>query len=156
LDKTIVTALLLIAGVISVVVMFNAIYPAITEGSSAMVGMERRIAERFRSQIEIVHVAPDGVTTKTALIWVKNIGATAVRPVESCDLFFGPEGNFARIPYQTGDSHWTYTIENDSTWKPTATIKITLDYAEFLADGERYYVKLVLPNGIADDLYFTK
>jgi len=156
LDKTIVTALLLIAGVISVVVMFNAIYPAITEGSNAMAGMERRIDERFRSQVEIIHAVPDGVTTKTVLIWVKNVGSTSIRALESCDVFFGPEGNFSRIPYQSGASNWTYSVENDSTWKPTATIKITLTYQDFLSDGERYYIKFVLPNGVSDDYYFTE
>ena len=156
MDKTIITALLLIAGIVSVLVVFNAIYPAVVQSSDAMVNMERRIDERFKSQIEIVHAVAYGVSTKTVYVWVKNVGTTSIRAVDRCDVFFGPEGDFSRIPYNTGTSHWTYTVENDTDWKPTATIKITIDYKDYLVDGERYYIKVVLPNGISDDYYFTK
>jgi len=156
LDKTIITALLLIAGIVSVLVVFNAIYPAVVQSSDAMVNMERRIDERFKSQIEIVHAVAYGVSTKTVYVWVKNVGTTSIRAVNRCDIFFGPEGDFSRIPYNSGTSHWTYAVENDTDWKPTATIKITIDYKDYLVDGERYYIKVVLPNGISDDYYFTK
>jgi hypothetical protein len=158
LDKTIITALLIIAGVVCVVLIFNTLYPAIVQSSEAMVGMERRIDERLQSQIEIIHAVPDGVVTKRALVWVKNVGSITIKPVDGCDVFFGPEGGFTRIPYGVEGAHWEYIVENeaDNSWKPTATVKISIDVNDNLADGTRYFVKIVTPGGIEDELYFSK
>ncbi len=156
MDKTIVTAILLIAGLVVAVVLFKAIYPAVIQSSTAMNLRQRRIQERFNSQIEIIHAAEDGGYSDIALVWVKNIGSLRIIPVESCDIFFGPDGDFARIPYGASDPGWTYEVENDVEWKATATVKITVDLDYNLADGERYFVKVVTPNGVFDEYYFSK
>jgi hypothetical protein len=156
LDKTIVTAFLVIAGVVSVVLVFNTIYPAVVQSGNALLGRGRSIDERLQSQVEIVHAVPYGDVTRVAYVWVKNVGSLSIGAVERCDVFFGPEGNFARIPYGEGDSHWTYDVENDTAWDPTATVKITIDYYTELVDGQRYFVKVVLPNGVSDEYYFSK
>ena len=96
MDKTIVTALLVMAGVISAVVVFNSIYPAIIQSRDAMTSMERRLDERLKSQIAIIPAAQSG---GIVLTWAKNVGAVRVAAVEACDVFFGPEGDFARVPY---------------------------------------------------------
>jgi hypothetical protein len=96
LDKTIVTALLVMAGVISAVFIFNSIYPAIVQSNDAMTSMERRMDDRLKSHIQIIHAAKSGSAT---LVWVKNVGSLRIVPVEACDIFFGAEGNFVRIPY---------------------------------------------------------
>lgn len=155
MDKVIVTTLLIIAGVVAAVVLYNAVYPAVIQSGDALTSRQRRMDERLNSQIEIIHAAPYGVTTKTAYVWVKNIGSSRISSIERCGVFFGPDGNFTRIPYGTGNSHWTYEIEGDDTeWDPTTTLKIIIDYEETL-DG-RYFVKVVLPNGISDEYYFSK
>jgi hypothetical protein len=156
LDKAIITAFLIIAGVVTAVLIFNAIYPAAVQGSDAMAKMEERIGERMRSQVDIVHVAESGSYTDVALVWVKNVGSTSIRSIERCDVFFGPEGNFSRIPYGVGTAHWEYDFENDSDWKPTATLKVTIDLDYNLVSGERYFVKFVAPNGVSDTHYFSK
>ena len=151
MDKTIVTALLVMAGVISAVFVFNSIYPAIVQSSDAMTSMERRMDERLKSHIQIIH-ATKSITT-TTLVWVKNVGSLRVAPVEACDIFFGPEGNFVRIPYGTADGQWQYTLENAAEWTPSATVKITINTA--LVSGTRYFIKIVLVNGVSDEYYFS-
>jgi archaellum component FlaF (FlaF/FlaG flagellin family) len=156
LDKTIITGLLIIAGVITAVLLYNAVYPAVIQSSDALTGRQRRIDERLNSQIEIIHVAPWGVSNvKTVYVWVKNIGSSRVEAIEYCDVFFGPEGNFSRIPYSTGDPHWTYQVENDTEWNPTATLKITIDYTGETLTSSRYFVKVTLPSGVSDEYYFS-
>lgn len=156
MDKIIVTSLLVIAGIISVVFVFNTVYPAVVEGSQSLIAMERRIDDRIKSQIEIVHAVAEGqLATQTVYVWVKNIGSTTIKALDRCDLFFGPEGDFSRIPYDTGTSYWTAEVENDSGWKPTATLKITIHYHPFVQNGERCWIKVVAPNGVSDDCYFT-
>lgn len=151
MDKVIVTALLVMAGVISAVFVFNSIFPLMAQSGDAITSMEGRIDERLKSQIEIIHAVKSG---SDVLVWVKNIGSLRVAAVEACDVFFGPEGNFTRIPYGTGIPHWEYGVENDTAWNPTATLKITIVGYSPLTSG-RYLVKVILPNGIADDYFFS-
>jgi archaellum component FlaF (FlaF/FlaG flagellin family) len=152
LDKTIVTALLIIAGVISAIFVFNAIFPAIAQGSDAMANMQRRIDDRMQTQIEIIHAAK--ADSLTVWIWVKNVGSLRIAPPEASDLFFGPQSDYARIPYNTGDPHWTYTLENDTEWRPGATLKISVSYTLPPPAGT-YYIKVVLPNGISDETFVS-
>ncbi len=75
MDKTIVTALLVMAGVISAVFVFNSIYPAIVQSSDAMTSMERRMDERLKSQVTVIHATGSG---GNALVWVKNVGSLRI------------------------------------------------------------------------------
>ena len=74
------------------------------------------------------------------------------------DIFVGPEGNFMRIPYKDnaggGYPYWDLSVENGDVWGPTATVRITVHYSAIQASG-RYYVKVVIPNGVATDDYFS-
>ena len=149
MDKTIVTALLIIAGVISAIAVFNAILPAVTQSGDAMNNMERRIDDRMQSQIEIIHATRSGTNV---LIWVKNVGNRKIAPPGDCDLFFGPDGNFTRIPFSTGAINWTYTIENDTEWRQGATLKIVIN--NYPSSAVRtYFIKVVLPNGISTETF---
>ena len=155
MDKTIITAFMVIAGVISAVFVFNTIYPAVVRSGDAMTSMEMRIDERLRSQVEIIHASEWSGTN--AYVWVKNIGSSSIKAVERCDVFFGPEGNFARIPHEdetTGTPYWSWSVENDTDWKPSATLRITITYG--LPLSGRYFVKVVHPNGLSDAYYFSK
>jgi archaellum component FlaF (FlaF/FlaG flagellin family) len=150
LDKIIVTGFLIVAGVISAITVFNTMVPAIQQSSDAMTAMERRVDDRMKTQIEIIQAAKSG---STVIIWVKNVGSARVLAPSSADLFFGPQGNFARIPYGTGDPHWTMSIENDTEWNPSATLKITITFSTPPSAGS-YFVKMVLTNGISHE-YLT-
>ncbi len=151
MDKTIVTALLVIAGIISAVFVYNSIYPAVMQSGDAMTSMERRMDERLQSQIQIIHATGSGGNT---IVWVKNVGSVRVGAVEACDVFFGPAGSFARVPYDPASNpHWSYVVENGGDWTPSATLRITINAA--LTPGIRYFIKVVLPNGISDETYFS-
>jgi archaellum component FlaG (FlaF/FlaG flagellin family) len=152
LDKAITTAFMVIASVVCAVLVFNVVYPAVIQSSDAMISMKSRVDERLKSQVEIIHAAKDG---SNAVVWVKNVGSLRIAAIESCDVFFGPEGNFSRIPYGTGNGTWTEEVEGGGEWDPTATLKITIDYSSDLLSGERYFVKVVTPSGVSDEYYFS-
>jgi hypothetical protein len=103
LDKVITTALLIIAGVVVAVMLYNVVYPAVIQSGEALTRRQRRIDEHF-----------------------------------------------SRISY--GD--WTYAIENDTEWKPAATLGITIT-GDLLVADTTYFVKVGLPNGVSDDYYFS-
>ena len=157
MEKAITTALLIIAGVVCMIFVFNSVYPMVNRSSQAMVSMAETVDERMKSRINIVHAANSANRTSVYL-WVKNVGTQRIVSVESSDLFFGQDDNFNRIPY-TADAggaypQWNYSLENDTEWQTSATLKVTITYSNDPGTGT-YYAKFIIPNGISDDFYFS-
>jgi archaellum component FlaF (FlaF/FlaG flagellin family) len=156
-DKVVTTALLIIAGVICTIFVFNTVYPMVNRSSEAMVSMTESIDDRMKSRISIVHEA-NSADRLTAYVWVKNVGTARILSIEECDVFFGQENDFSRISYvdDAGGSYpqWTYSIENDTEWKSNVTIKITITYDSDPGAGT-YFVKVVIPNGISNEDFFS-
>ena len=157
MDKAITTALLIIAGVICVMFVFNSVYPAVNRSSAAMVSMAEKMDERMKSRINIVHAA-NSADRKTIYLWVKNVGTLRIVNIDETDVFFGPSDNFSRIPYvdDAGGSYpqWSYTLENDTEWLTGATLKITITYDSDPGAGT-YFAKVVIPIGISDEYFFS-
>jgi hypothetical protein len=137
------------------------------QGGEAITSMTNQADERMRSQVEVIHAAGEldgsGVWQDTnsngqfeTFVWVKNIGDSRIIAFERMDVFFGPEGNFTRIPHQSqaGSSYpyWTGQVENDAEWNPTATLQIAIHDGSALASG-RYFVKVVVPSGVSADYF---
>ncbi len=157
MDKAITTALLIIAGVICTIFLFNAVYPMVNRSVQSMTSMTDDINERMKSKISIVHEA-NTADRQTVYIWVKNVGESRIVVIEESDVFFGQENNFSRIPYvdDAGGAYprWSYTLENDTEWKSNATLKITISY-DSDPGAATYFVKVVIPNGISDEDFFS-
>jgi hypothetical protein len=156
-DKAITTALLIIAGVVCMIFVFNSVYPMVNSSSQAMVSMAEQVDERMKSRINIVHAANSANRTSVYL-WIKNVGTQRIVDVEASDLFFGQQDDFEHIAY-TGDAgtdypRWDYSLENDSEWQTSATLKITITYTSDPGSGT-YYSKFIIPNGINDEYYFS-
>lgn len=181
MDKAIVTVLLIIAGVACVAFIFNSVYPAITRGGEAVVSMGDRMADRIRSQVSIIHAvsefdphAPgnwadtDNSATFDIFVWAKNVGTTRILAPQRSDVFFGREGNFWRIPHVDHAGgvrpYWEYAIQDGGAeWGRAGTIKIIIRYhtswvhSGLDADPANtiYKVKIILPNGISNEIYFS-
>ena len=157
MDKAITTALLIIAGVVCMIFVFNSVYPMVSRSSQAMVSMAEQVDERMKSRINIVHAANSANRTSVYL-WVKNVGTQRIVAIDDSDLFFGQEDNFERIPYvdDAGGSYprWAYGIENDTEWRTSATVNITISYDSDPGAGT-YFAKFIIPNGISDEYYFS-
>lgn len=169
MDKVITTTFMIIASVVTTVMVFNGVFPAILRSRDAMVTMRGRMDERIKSEVAIIHAAGEldssgawqdnnGNGNFDVFVWVKNVGALRIAAVERIDLFFGPEGNFARIPSKAEAAgaypYWEWEVENDTYWNPTATLKLTIKFSAILT-SQRYFVKVVIPSGQADDDYFS-
>jgi hypothetical protein len=167
MDKTITTALLIVVSMILVVALFNVAYPAIIQGGDAVTSMANNIAERMKEDISFIHASserdsangwldPNGNALFDVYGWVKNVGTTRIIALDRIDVFFGPEGNFVRIPSQADANgsypYWTSQVENGADWSPTATLQIAIHYQTPLSAG-RYYMKVSLPNGVSADYF---
>lgn len=175
IDKVIVTTLLIVAGVVATVLAIHSVFPAIVRSSNSVVRMADRMDDRIESQISIVYATSEldkiGVWQDTNAngkfdvpVWVKNVGASRILGIDQVDVFFGRAcsgactGSFQRIPYVTDAAgtfpQWNFTIENDTEWKSTATLKITILYSAALS-SDTYLVKVVTPAGAYADQYFS-
>ena len=154
MDKAIVTIFLLIAGIVCSLVVFNAVYPAINRSSAAISTMSANVDDRIKSQIEIIRTASQD---SNVYIWAKNVGASRIVAIDSCDVFFGLVDDFSRITYGgSGTPRWAYSIEGkpgETRCGPTETIKIAITCSEVPPSGT-YFVKIVLSNGISDEHQF--
>jgi hypothetical protein len=165
MDKVMTTTLLIIAGMVMALVLFNIAYPAIIEGGDAISSMANRADDRMKTQVMIIHASSErdanGVWQDTngsgdfeVFIWVKNIGSNRIIGLEYVDVFFGPEGNFARIPYVSNANgstpYWTEQIEGGDDWSPAGTLRITIHYSSPLNAG-RYFTRVTVPAGVSDD-----
>ena len=157
MDKAVTTALLIIAGVVCMVFVFNSVYPMVNRSSQAMVSMADTIDDRMKSRINIVHAA-NTADRLNVYLWVKNVGTSRIVSVQETDVFFGPSDNFSRISYVDdaggGYPRWSYALENNTEWLSGATLKITITYSVDPGTGTSY-AKVVIPNGIADEYFFS-
>jgi hypothetical protein len=156
-DKAITTALLIIAGVVCMIFVFNSVYPMINRSSQAMTSMAEQVDERMKSRISIVHAANN--STRTAVyLWIKNVGTQRILDVKESDLFFGQEDDFERISYvdDAGGTYprWSFELENATEWETSATLKVTILYSSDPGAGT-YFVKFIIPHGISDEFYFS-
>jgi hypothetical protein len=154
MDKIIVTVMLIIGGILASFALFNGIYPAVQRSGSAISSASDAMNNRIETNIKIIQVN-DNQTTVDA--WLKNTGSAEIDSVENSDIFFGPEGNFSRIPYGDSNSplpYWNYQLEStDSQWMPTDTNEIVIHLAS-LPSPDTYYLKVVIPDGIFDEMLF--
>jgi flagellar protein FlaG len=150
--------MLTIAAIVAIVAVVNAVLPSVSRTSGALISASNSVEDRIASQVEIVH-ATGQTSSPDADVWVKNTGASTVEPVTRVDVFFGPQDNFQRVTYGTDSSCvapcWYYSIENSTTWEPTATLHVTVKTEANLSSSTTYYVKVVTPNGISDSKFFT-
>jgi hypothetical protein len=166
-DKAIVTSLFIVISMILAVMLFNVAYPAVLEGGDAIASMADRAGGRMRTDVTIIHISgeldSDGNWQDTngsgefeTFIWVKNTGASTIRPLESLDIFFGPEMRFHRIPHQSQAGgvmpYWTAEVETNSVWSPSTTLCITIHYSSPLSSG-RYFMQITTSQGVTDQSY---
>jgi hypothetical protein len=157
MEKAIATVIITVASIAAIMTVLNALMPAISRTNSSIVSAADSVDSRISTQLDIIHaVGIDASPTVDA--WVKNVGGIPIQPLDHVDVFFGSTDSFVRIPYGTvGCSApcWSYTLENDTVWNPTATIHLSVSTGTNLSTGVTYYIKVVAPNGIGDARYFT-
>ena len=150
------------------VLVVNSVYPAIARTSSSVVQISDMMGDRIETQISIVYATGElnsgGTWVDTdsdgyfdVTVWVKNVGSSRILDPTQMDVFFGPEGGLARIPYvddTAGYPRWSYTLENGTEWTSTVTLKISIHYSSALTTGT-YIVKIVTPSSAADELTFS-
>jgi hypothetical protein len=123
-----------------------------------------------KSRVTIIHAAGEldenGVWQDTngdgnfdVFLWVKNIGSVTIDNPENGDLFIGgTDIDWTRIPHADWAGgllpSWDDTVENGTDWSQTETLAIEVSFETPLSAGE-YSIRLIIPNGVSDEYYFS-
>ena len=149
--------------------MINAVFPAINRSGNSIIRSAKRVDERIETQISVIYGTGELDSTGTwqdtdsdtyfdVWVWAKNVGSSRILGIERTDLFFGKEGDYARIPHVNdaggGYPSWSYTIENGTDWVNSKTVKFTIHYTAALT-SDTYRATIVVPSGSSDEHYFS-
>jgi len=153
MDKAIVTVLLIISGVVAALAIFNGVMPAIDRSQSVIVDATNRASDRIGSRISIIEAGASGSEVKA---WVKNVGTTVIDSVPQSDLFLISPTDMILVPYGGGSTpRWEYSLVGDQTaWGRTGTIAVVAYLSEPISSGT-HRIRMVLPNGVSDERYFS-
>lgn len=142
------------AAVVAAIMVVNTMLPALGRSTSAVLSSSTAASDRLKTNTEIIHIATDTSTFKV-YAWVKNVGAAEITAIDASDLFYKTSTSFDRLPYNAAacTGCWSYSIEDDTIWRPGATIKVTVHLTS-LAAGD-YMVRFVTHNAVAAEKEFT-
>jgi len=150
---------LVIAAVIAASVLGGAVWASGLNLSDALRANSGFILERGRSSVDVIFAFGRSAVS-TARVWVKNTGEKSYHPdeIKLADVFFGPRGNIARIPYGTaGAPRWSFTIANDDgddVWERGETLEITVYWTTTLGNND-FYFRITTHTGATDEILFT-
>mgnify|MGYP001092085583 FL=1 len=143
MEKAITSAILIIASIVAVMALINAVIPAAGKSSGALLMADAEAADRISTDIEIIH-ASGNATTNIITVWVKNIV-----PVTASDIIVTTPSDVLRLRYDSGCSNecWDFSIEEGgSDWDKSATVKFTLSTS--VVTGV-YNVKVSVVNAVS-------
>ena len=149
MEKTITTALLVIAAVVATVALINAVIPAVSKSSGALSEANSEVADRIRTDVEIV-LATGNSTGDVVTFWVKNVGSKS-------DVFLETPSSITRIPNTvdtTSNPSWSHTIEGSgSSWDQSVTVKVEIRLAAGATGLHK--VTISLYNSVATEKEFS-
>jgi archaeal flagellar protein FlaG len=153
MDKAIVTVLLIISGVVAALAIFNGVMPAIDRSQSAIVDATNKATDRIGSRISIIEAGASGSQVK---VWVKNVGTTVIDSISQSDVFLTSSTDVEIIPYGGASTpRWEYTLVGEQTaWEQAGTVAIVIYLSDAPGSGT-YLFRMVLPNGVCDETYFS-
>ncbi|MCD6503682.1 MAG: flagellar protein G [Thermoplasmata archaeon] len=145
-DTSATKSIFFIASVI-VAVVLSGVFTGVTYKLSSDIDMRgTMLSDVLKSDIEIINDpenVPYNSTTNELIIYVKNTGKSILSTSDLTiiiDGFVVPEGNFS-----------IEILGEYTAWSPGIVIKITI--IESLSSGD-HKIKVVLDNGVYDEMYF--
>ncbi len=96
MEKAITSAILIIASIVAVMALINAVIPAAGKSSGALLMANAEAADRISTDIEIIHASGNATTNKIT-VWVKNIGNKNIVPVTASDIIVTMPSDVIRL-----------------------------------------------------------
>ena len=160
MDKVIVTALLVIAGVTAAGVAVATLTPVMTKSSTAVVEKAKDTSEKISTDVKILMVHPSAANDDQILAIIKNVGSVNIIPVSESNIyienadgskFYAPTFNAAG-----GDGNWNFTPATPIYLAPGVTMTVDIDLPEDLVATNSYVLTYITPNADTDIFPFGK
>lgn len=157
MDKVIVTALLIIAGVAAAGLVVTTLTPIIGSSSRSVVESQKNIASRIATDIKVIAVHPEN--SSTLKVMVKNVGTENINSVEQSDVYVSDiDGSrFVPLVHGSGSSdNWSVDSGDMPIWAQGKTVALTvrLSSASALESSHGYFLNFSTPNGVASQYRF--
>ena len=160
MEKTITTALLVIASIVATVALINAVMPAVGKGSGALLQANSDAADRIKTDIEIVFASGNS-TGDEITFWVKNVGTKVIKTESKSDVFLTTSTTFKRISFNSSCSAslsdcWKFNLEGGSAqWTKSATIKVSMFLTGDSVATGLHTVKMAVVNAVTAEKDFS-
>lgn len=162
-SETIVTAILLITGVVAAGILASVIFPAISTMAGSVSSSTHAADQTLRTDIAIVNTFALNTTNPApyqAQVWLKNTGSTHIKlaDLNMATIFVGNPSNIGTVKLNDPSNGWTYTILDDTNgyWDPGETLHITTISSRIPSQyGEEVYFQMVLSDGTKTSEDFT-
>jgi archaellum component FlaG (FlaF/FlaG flagellin family) len=160
MDKVIVTALLVVAGVTAAGVAVATLTPVMTKSSTAVVEKAKDTSDKIGTDVKIIMVHPDSVKADAIQAFVKNVGSVNIIPISESNIYIeNADGSaFYAPPYNAvaGDNTWQFTPAVPIYLGPGETMTIDIDLPQDLVAANSYVLTFITPNAITDIFPFGK
>lgn len=158
MDKVIVTALLIIAGVAAAGLVVTTLTPIVGTSSRSVVESQKSVANRIATDIKVLTVHAEDTTNLKVL--VKNTGTVNVGLLKQSDVYLSDTNGskFVYLQWGTGDQdNWNFEWDDNTVIEQGKTIMVTvkLSAPNALETGHTYLLNFSTPNGVASEYRFT-
>jgi len=158
-SETIVTAILLITGVVAAGILASVIFPAVSTMAGSVSSSTHAADQTLRTDIAIVNTFALN-NTNQAQVWLKNTGSTRISPasLNMSTIFVGNSANIGTVKLNDPSNGWTYDILDNTNgyWDPGETLHITAISSRIPSDsGDEVYFQMVLSDGTKTSEDFT-
>ncbi len=152
----ITTSMLIIASVVAVVALVNAVLPSVDGMSRSYTSVAQDMENEVKTDVDIIFITTQGDNVS---MWVKNVGSNHIplSYIEFSDIFITSSSNYWHPDYGSASNPgWNYTMENGKgdTWNNGETIKATIELDSLPTDT--YELKFVLYNGVSESDIFSR
>lgn len=153
MDKVIVTALFILAGVAAAVVVMSAFVFSTNSSSQAVLQSRQEAAIRTRTKIEVIAVAARPGGTKIDA-WVKNVGTAPIADIDRSSLFLiQPGTRYDALTYNndgvTSRTWYGDLKEAGLNWNQGDTLRIvaTMSGGDLIDGPDDYVLRMSTSNG---------
>ena len=157
-QNVISTAILIIAAVIAVAALINAMLPTVYGLSGSVSSVAGATNDRMRTSAGIICESLNG-SDRMLDVYLKNTGTLKIsaHDLGLTDVYFGNGSTLSKCP-KTGTPSWSYALpggNGDASWDPGETLLITIAAGGYSFRGDAQHVKIVLANGAGIEAKFA-
>ena len=152
-QEAISNAIMIIAAVIAVAVVLNAVYPSVFDAVGSLRSTVGDAGDRSATSVTIT-TCSFSADHQNLSIWMKNSGTETIADPEGIRIYYGDDSG-AMTNYNTSARQLYATDPQKTTWGPGETYMMEISSPALPHEPGVHRVKVVLPGGAAAEATVT-